>query len=111
MGGEEAGRALDLAGHLVDHHGRGGGGDDRLGARKHRCPSRHIALEVEHFRHGLKDHRHRGQGGPGVRKGDNRDPPCHRPGMGFREQADASKARHRRRIVRNRNSTWPRLSA
>jgi hypothetical protein len=31
--------------------------------------------------------------------------------MGFREQADASKARHRRRIVRSRNSTWPRLSA
>jgi hypothetical protein len=49
--------------------------------------------------------------GPASERGDNRDPPCHRPGMGFREQADASKARHRRRIVRNRNSTWPRLSA
>ena len=42
---EDAGRALHLTGHFVDRHGRGGGGDDRLGAREHRCPSRHIALK------------------------------------------------------------------
>ena len=83
-----------------------------LGPAKHRCPSRRIALEVEHFRHGLKDHRHRGQGGPGVRNGDNGDPPCSPSRHGFSANRPTP-ARLATGVATagSRNSTWPRLSA